>query len=317
MSVPKYSVVIPLYNKKDFIKQTLESVLNQSVHDFEIIVVDDGSTDGSSEIVHSIQDSRIRLISQKNQGVSKARNTGIKNSTGDYICFLDADDLWYPDFLSVVGSLIEKFPEARVYCPSYEVDYIKKKVVPRWKSVDLKNDGLVRDFYEMATAPFWVTHSSNTVLERKALFSMEYWFPEGETVYEDFDFWIRVGSHYLVAHSNKVCATYRRLTEVNARKVHIGKIVYSESFMNTLHHLMADPEMPERRKNWVAEIIDRRMVPYFFSLLLMKESERVSAELKQWHPIGKYKIYRLLLKIACKMPYSLIVTVQSFRYRIL
>lgn len=317
MSIPKYSVIIPLYNKERFIKQTLESVLCQSISDFEIIVVDDGSTDRSTEIVRSIRDSRVHLISQENQGVSKARNTGIDNSKGDYVCFLDADDLWHRDFLFVVNILIKEFPEARVYCPSYEVDYIKRKMVPHWRSVDQKKDSLVRDFYEMATAPFWVTISSNTVLERKALFSMDCWFPEGETVYEDLDFWIRVGSHFGVAHSNKVCATYRRITEVNARTVHVGKVVYSKTFMDTLHQLMADPDIPKRRKYWIAEIIDRRMVPYFFSLLLMKESKRVSTEIDSWKPAGKYKIYKLLLKVACKMPYSLITAVQSFRYRIL
>lgn len=87
----KYSVVIPLYNKEDCIEKTIKSVLAQTNSDYEIVVIDDGSIDQSADVVKAINDERIRLISQKNQGVSAARNTGISNSNGKYVCFLDAD----------------------------------------------------------------------------------------------------------------------------------------------------------------------------------------------------------------------------------
>ena len=86
------SVVIPLYNKEASIKQALMSVLSQSYQEFEVVIVDDGSTDNSVAKVEEIQDSRIRLIRQENGGPSKARNTGVKNAKGEWILFLDADD---------------------------------------------------------------------------------------------------------------------------------------------------------------------------------------------------------------------------------
>ncbi|MEO0395070.1 MAG: glycosyltransferase family 2 protein [Cyanobacteria bacterium P01_A01_bin.137] len=95
------SVIIPLYNKAPFIRRTVESILAQSITDLEVVVVDDGSTDGSGEIVEGIDDSRIRLVRQDNQGPGAARNRGLALATGDYVTFLDADDEWLPNFLTV------------------------------------------------------------------------------------------------------------------------------------------------------------------------------------------------------------------------
>ena len=103
-----FSVVIPVYNKEKEIRSTLETVLVQSFIDFEVVLVDDGSSDGSMEIVKGIKDSRIRLFSQKNQGVSAARNAGIRQAVGQYIALLDADDRWEPSYLKEQYDLIHK-----------------------------------------------------------------------------------------------------------------------------------------------------------------------------------------------------------------
>ena len=89
--MPFFSIIIPLFNKEKFLKATLESVFEQTFSDFEILVINDGSTDKSLEIVESIQHKKIKIYNQKNQGVSAARNLGIEKSTSDYCCFLDAD----------------------------------------------------------------------------------------------------------------------------------------------------------------------------------------------------------------------------------
>ncbi|MCJ8280869.1 MAG: glycosyltransferase family 2 protein, partial [Rivularia sp. ALOHA_DT_140] len=94
--MPKVSVIIPAYNAMGFLPETLESVLQQTFTDFEILIINDGSSDDIVEWASKISDSRVRLITQINQGVSAARNTGIRNSQGEYIAFLDADDLWEP-----------------------------------------------------------------------------------------------------------------------------------------------------------------------------------------------------------------------------
>lgn len=114
-----FSVVIPLYNKQDCIRNTVQSVLNQTFPDFEINIVDDGSTDRSLEIARQFDDPRIRVFSKPNGGVSSARNYGIRQSRKKYIAFLDADDLWYPDYLSEIARLIDKYPGCGIYSAGY------------------------------------------------------------------------------------------------------------------------------------------------------------------------------------------------------
>ena len=109
------SVIIPLYNKEPIIERSLQSVLSQDYDDFEVVVVNDGSTDRSADIVRSINDPRIRLIEQENGGPSKARNTGVKNAKGDWIVFLDADDELLPDALRYFAHIINTHPEVDMF----------------------------------------------------------------------------------------------------------------------------------------------------------------------------------------------------------
>src|SRR5690554_3840739 len=113
------SVVIPLYNKEKSIMNTIQSVLNQTFQDFEIVVINDGSTDKSAEIVEHIKDFRIRLVHQENQGVSAARNRGIKEAKYDWVAFLDGDDWWSDDFLTVLNDLQIKYPDAGIWAGQY------------------------------------------------------------------------------------------------------------------------------------------------------------------------------------------------------
>ncbi|NLB79493.1 MAG: glycosyltransferase family 2 protein, partial [Clostridiaceae bacterium] len=117
---PKVSVVIPLYNKAPYIMRSLRSVLAQSYQNFEIVVVDDGSTDGGGDIVLSVGDPCIRLIRQENGGVSAARNRGIQEAKADLIAFLDADDEWKPSFLELILDMYSNYPDAGLYGTCYE-----------------------------------------------------------------------------------------------------------------------------------------------------------------------------------------------------
>ena len=311
-----FSVIIPLYNKSNTITNTINSVLAQTFFGFELIVVDDGSTDDSAEKVLTIKDDRIRLIQKKNGGVSSARNLGIKEAKGKYICFLDADDYWEKDFLSTVKALFESFPEAKFASPSYKVKYEKKEIVPKWRSVDLNEDCLVKDFLEMATAPFWVITSSCVAIEKEALLSMDYLFPEKERVFEDFDLWIRLGVRFKMAHSPKVCSTYNRITIDNARTAHKAKPIYSQTYMNTLDAMIQDESKTEQQIVWLKEIKDRRLVVYLFSLLCARERKQAKAVLKGWRPTKAYKKYKIGLHFATYVPYFVIDWVQKIRYKL-
>lgn len=109
------SVVIPLYNKEKSIEQSLKSVLSQSYDDFEVVVVDDGSTDDSVAVVEAINDPRIRFVKQENGGPSKARNTGVKNAKGEWVLFLDADDELLPDALRYFAHIIKTHPDVDMF----------------------------------------------------------------------------------------------------------------------------------------------------------------------------------------------------------
>lgn len=110
------SVVIPLYNKAHTIVKTLNTVINQTYQNFEIVIVNDGSTDNGVEIIkQNFDDSRIRIINQSNTGVSAARNRGVDESNGEYIAFLDGDDEWHPEYLSTMYELIKKYPYAGLF----------------------------------------------------------------------------------------------------------------------------------------------------------------------------------------------------------
>lgn len=313
----KYSVIVPLYNKAAYIEKTVKSILAQTEQDFEIIVVDDGSTDDSALIVEKIQNEKIRLLKQKNQGVSAARNYGIQNAQGEYIAFLDADDFWMTNFLEVANGLIQTYPCAGMVCPSYQVTYENRIVHPKWRGVVDTEKHLVDDFFEMATGSFWISCSSNTIVKRDAIDKLNYWFAVGETCYEDFDFWIRIGANEAVAHSNIVCATYNRITEKNARKTHYSnKVVYSKTFMQTLDELLNSDRYGKQQKCYLKQIKDRRMVPYIFSLFCVGDRKKAVFEINNWKPTSEYKKYRLALRVISFMPAKALQLIQQIRYKI-
>ena len=139
----RVSVVIPLFNKAPFIERALRSVAAQTFTDFELIVVDDGSTDGGSTIVRSFSDPRIRLIEQENAGPGAARNRGLREARGEFVAFLDADDEWLPEFLSESVRLLDKNPNAGAVTSGYFAFPGGASTEVLWRSRGL-TDGLVR-----------------------------------------------------------------------------------------------------------------------------------------------------------------------------
>ena len=126
-----FSIVIPLYNKEEHIAATLRSVLTQTHQNFEVVVVDDGSTDGGAAVVETFTDPCIRLIRQENGGVSAARNRGIAEARGEHVAFLDADDEWMPEHLEELATLIAAYPECRARATNYIfINVIVRKISP-------------------------------------------------------------------------------------------------------------------------------------------------------------------------------------------
>ena len=134
------SVVIPLYNKQTYIAEAINSVLTQSFRDFELIIIDDGSTDGSLSIVEAFNEERIQLIKQVHSGVSEARNTGIKKAKYPWIALLDADDWWAPHFLNEIVGAMQKFPDQLIFASGRS--RVFDTVTERYSNTLLPDDGV-------------------------------------------------------------------------------------------------------------------------------------------------------------------------------
>lgn len=179
------SVIIPLYNKELIIEKCLHSVLSQDYNDFEVVIVNDGSTDKSVEIVKGIDDSRIRLIEQENGGPSKARNTGVKNAKGDWIVFLDADDEFLPGALGKFNSLIEEHPEVGMFGCSY-ITNDGKNIVEPYK---IKN-GYYINCYKVYVCAMYNYRTGCTIVRRDI--AQKNPFDEKLWRYEDLECYFRM-----------------------------------------------------------------------------------------------------------------------------
>src|SRR5215469_15961443 len=122
MTTPDFSIVVPLYNKASEISRCLSSALSQTYENFEIIVIDDGSTDGGDAIVRSFHDDRLRFLQQENRGLAETRNNGVRAARAAVIAFLDADDEWLPTHLEEIARLVRLHPQAGVYSAGFWLD---------------------------------------------------------------------------------------------------------------------------------------------------------------------------------------------------
>jgi glycosyltransferase involved in cell wall biosynthesis len=203
------SVVVPLYNKQNAIVQTIQSVLNQTIKDFEVIVVDDGSKDNSLQMVQSVQDARLRVIHKENGGVSSARNRGIKEAKGDYIALLDGDDLWESTFMEEMVKMIDDFPKAALWGVS--IAFIKNGKYYKWEQ------GMGDGYRGYVENYFGTSHNdlycSSSVVIRKEVFEKVGYFDERISSTEDLDMWYRIILHYPIAFYDKILVYYNQDAE--------------------------------------------------------------------------------------------------------
>ncbi|TRX16587.1 glycosyltransferase family 2 protein [Flavobacterium franklandianum] len=200
-----FTVIIPLFNKENFIENTLKSVLNQSFIDFEVLIINDGSTDKSEEKVLGFKDARIHYFYKKNSGVSAARNFGIEKAKSDYITFIDADDFWYPNFLQEMFENIDRFPELKVFSAAIEVE-TSKKIIPSTYSIVKTGDCEIVNYFEASSKETVICTScavfNKSVFEKTGNFDIQ--LKSGE----DTDMWIRIGLIYPILFSWKILARY-------------------------------------------------------------------------------------------------------------
>lgn len=211
----KFSVVIPLHNKAQYIQRAIFSVLNQTYDNYEVVVVNDGSTDISLEKASEIKNDRLRILSQHNQGVSAARNKGIRDAKNEWIAFLDADDEWLPTFLQEINALRDEFPDCGVYGVSYQVTD-KNKISSPSDNLPYKKGwrGVIGDIYRdfRVYNPF---NSSSVVVNRKLLDEVG-GFPPNIREGEDNITWMKLFRVTKIAYINTPLSIYHKDAENRA-----------------------------------------------------------------------------------------------------
>lgn len=227
---PYFSIVIPLYNKEKFIQKTLTSVLEQTFDNFEIIIVNDGSTDQSVNIVKNINNNKIRLIHQINQGVSVARNKGIEHAKANYIALLDADDIWYSNHLEELHKSITKYPAADLFCNAYQ-----QKLAPnilKNSVYNLPNSNkiqIVEDYFKgsLVHAIAWTSAVAFSKKKYNELGGFRTHIISGQ----DSDLWIRFALHATIVFNPAYTCCYDRTIPDSLSKAHLIKVRYN--FLNS------------------------------------------------------------------------------------
>ena len=207
---PRFSVIVPLYNKADYVRHSLESIAAQTFRDYEVIIVNDGSTDNSlavvKEFIERIDDrcidDRWTILSQTNAGVAAARNNGVAKSRGEYVCFLDADDWWEPNFFEGMEQLIREYPDAGLYATNYV--YYK----PGKTRVALNFERGYMNYPEAYLHSTMMPVCTISVCMPRKVFDEMGGFPLGIRLGEDFLLWAKTTIKYKVAFCEKPLAYY-------------------------------------------------------------------------------------------------------------
>lgn len=296
-----FSVIIPLYNKAAYIERALQSVLSQTFQEFELIVVDDGSTDDPFAQLSVISQQlsvddpeiykKVRVIQQQNQGVSTARNNGVKVAKYEYIAFLDADDWWESTYLEEMKSLIEDFPEAGIYgCGYYKVKngrYIRANIgVEPWFERGLIN------YCRVYAKTMYMPLTSISSILKKNIFEMEGGFKSSLKLGEDFDLWVRVAMKYPVAFLNKSLAYYNQDVELLHRA--IGEKLYEPSehmLFSNYGELMQEPDF----RYLYERLAVYGLLPYYLAEKNKKELDLILSDVHWKNHAFKYRLYYIVL----------------------
>lgn len=279
-----FSVIMPAYNAEGFIDTALKSVLLQKYGDFELIVVDDGSKDNTKEKILKHKDERIKYIRQENSGVSAARNRGILESRGEFVCFLDSDDEWRPDHLETLCFLIERYGDCGMFLTGYDLRLNNGKLIHKSEQTlrgisdehFTSNNGfdvLIKNGYFFNT---------NSVCCRKEVFDKVGLFETGVRNGEDDDMWYRIFTYYPIAVSKKSTTVYDRS---NCGATANRQEVSAPFFMSRVEGILKSSDVPQERKE---------------SILLWVERNKLS-RVRQYILFGKkLKALKLLRSVSFK-----------------
>jgi len=264
--MPKVSVIIPTYNRENYICNAIDSVLNQTYRDFEIIISDDGSTDNTKKVLKKYNNS-IKYYYQDNGGEASARNFGIKLASGEYIAFLDSDDIWLEQKLEKQMDYIEKTNADLVYCSMFImekgiIDYKKKKPAnPAISFLDLLLGG------KSITTP--------TILAKKQCMQNIGLFDETFKLACDYEMWLRFSLVYKIAFINQAFAIYRRHSD--NLSINSNRLKFTQTGIRIFKKLLMNPNV---NKNLVRKKLSLEYYSLSMGLYEEKRYKEATVELK-------------------------------------
>lgn len=273
----RFSVIMPLYNKAPYVAKAIGSVLAQTFRDFELVIVDDGSSDNSAEIASKMIEGydNCRLIRQVNAGVSTARNNGVAVSQGDFLCFLDADDWLGTTYLAELETLIKEFPDAGIYGTNYTiVNETRHKTRVASVGVD---EGFVKGYINYCRIyaktmymPLW----TGAVCIPRPVFDLVEGFNPQLKMGEDFDLWIRIVLHHKVAFLNRPLSNYNQ--DVDAAPRALGSLPAPKSqFAFCADYLKKEMENDAELKQVVEFVQIICLKDYYLSKAYHAEAKKV------------------------------------------
>lgn len=291
--MPYFSVIIPLYNKAPYVRKTVESVLGQTFVDYELLIIDNGSNDGSSEIVAGFTDSRIRIFRlEENVGVSNARNKGVSLSSSPYITFLDADDWWEPTFLEEMSGLIKRHPDAGIYGTGY---YIVKNSKKRLAPIGV-DEGFVEgeiNYCAVYAKTLCMPLTSITAAMPRSIFDEMGGFKSHLKLGEDFDLWVRIALRHKVVFLNKALSNYNQDVDVTYRGTHHLRDPKEHMLWN-LGYLESEEKTNPDYKQLIDNLRTYGLLPYLLTKQYRQAARQELAKV-DWNrqPIATRRLYRL------------------------
>jgi glycosyltransferase involved in cell wall biosynthesis len=292
---------VPLYNKQAFVERCLQSILAQTITNFEIVVVDDGSTDQSAAVVSGLGDPRIRLIHQKNTGVAGARNRGIQEAAGPLIALLDADDSWAPEFLEAILDLAAAYPSAGMYATGIRRHFGELAYSDvTWNHSGPGTAVLIENYFVAALEGGFV--SSSSVAIPKAVLDRVGGFPLGQALGEDRDLWGRILARYPLAYDTRILAFY--FTDPHGRAYHhLRGLVPTPPMVLSLRKILQEEAIPADRAAQIRHYADWCLQEHLFWLGLVGDRQ-AALELLRNEPLatcenqGEIQLLRIMFRLA-------------------
>ena len=288
------SIVMPLYNKRDYVVGAVRSCLHQTYPPLEIVVIDDGSTDGGPQLVAALGDPRIRIQSQANAGVAVARNAGIAQARGDFVCFVDADDVLRPQHLAEIAALAEDFPNAAMLATRHRKLLADGSTLRVPIGRRIARRGLISDFHrEWSHGPF--TFTSAIAARLTLLGAGRIQFPVGERWGEDQDVWFQLAEAGEVAYSPAETVLYRVEVDGSATSLEGRRSTVLPAYARLALRL-AEQAVPEHLRRGARRLIGNHLLNVVQTRLMLEDiagAQNLLADPMARQPLHRYLALRL------------------------